>query len=325
MKYRGLCTGLLAAIGWVALVGAVAAQPDEYPSKPIHLVVAYPPGGPVDILARELELPLGRALGQPLIIENRAGAGGVIGSDFVARARPDGYTILLGSTPLAIQETLYPKLPYSATRDLTPIANLALGPQVLVVGSAVPVKTVRELIEYGKKQQGKLNYASPSAGGTNHLAAELLKLRGGFQATHIAYKGGAPAEMAIISGDVAFGFGALTGSLQQVREGRLRALGVTSKERWPSAPDVPAIAETLPGFDVSSWYGLLGPAGLPAHVVQRLNSEVNKILAQAAMKKRLVDLDLLPAPGTPVQFGAFFHQNIDMWGKVVRDAKITVD
>ncbi|VTU19733.1 Bug family tripartite tricarboxylate transporter substrate binding protein [Variovorax sp. PBL-E5] len=325
MKHHGLRRSLLAGMAGLALFGAVAAQAGDYPSKPIRLVVAYPPGGPLDILARVLAEPLGTALGQPLIIENRAGAGGVIGSDFVAKAQPDGYTILLGSTPLAIQETLYRKLPYSATRDLTPIANLAEGPQVLVVGSAVPVKTVQELIDYGRAQHGKLNYASPSAGGTNHLAAELLKMRGGFEATHIAYKGGAPAEIAIISGDVAFGFGALTGSLQQVRQGRLRALGVTSKQRWPSAPDVPAIAETLPGFDVSSWYGLLGPAGMPAEVVQRLNSEVNKILAQPAMKKRLVDLDLLPAPGTPAQFRAYLHQNIDMWGKVVRDAGITVD
>jgi tripartite-type tricarboxylate transporter receptor subunit TctC len=325
MEHHGLRRDLLACMAGLALFGAVAAQSSDFPSRPIRLVVAYPPGGPVDILARELQEPLGRALGQPLIIENRAGAGGVIGSDFVVRARPDGYTILLGSTPLAIQETLYPKLPYSATRDLTPIANLAGGPQVLVVGSAVPVNTVQELFDYAKTQQGKLNYASPSAGGTNHLAAELLKLRGGFQATHIAYKGGAPAEMAIISGDVAFGFGALTGSLQQVRQGRLRALGVTSKQRWPSAPDVPAIAETLPGFDVSSWYGLLGPAGMSGEVVQRLNSEVNKVLAQPAVKKRLVELDLLPAPGTPAQFATFVRQNIDMWGKVVRDAKITVD
>jgi tripartite-type tricarboxylate transporter receptor subunit TctC len=316
---------LLACAALLALAGSVAAQAGDYPGKPIRLVVAYPPGGPLDILARVLAEPLGKALGQPVIIENRAGAGGVIGSDFVAKAAPDGYTILLGSTPLAIQETLYRKLPYSATRDLTPIANLAEGPQVLVVGNAVPVKTVQELIDYGRAQQGKLNYASPSAGGTNHLAAELLKLRGGFEATHIAYKGGAPAEIAIISGDVAFGFGALTGSLQQVRQGRLRALGVTSKARWPSAPDVPAIAETLPGFDVSSWYGLLGPAGMPAAVVQRLNSEVNKILAEPAMKKRLVELDLLPVPGTPARFRSYIQQNIDMWGKVVRDAKITVD
>jgi tripartite-type tricarboxylate transporter receptor subunit TctC len=325
MKHLGLRRLLLAGIAGLALTGAVAAQAGDYPGKPIRLVVAYPPGGPLDILARVLSEPLGRALGQPLIVENRAGAGGVIGSDYVAKAQPDGYTILLGSTPLAIQETLYPKLPYSATRDLTPIANLAEGPQVLVVGSAVPVKTVQELIDYGKKQNGKLNYASPSAGGTNHLAAELLKLRGGFQATHIAYKGGAPAEIAIISGDVSFGFGALTGSLQQVRQGRLRALGVTSKARWPSAPDVPAIAETLPGFDVSSWYGLLGPAGMPPEVVQRLNGEVNKVLAEPAMKKRLVELDLLPAPGTPAQFGTYIRQNIGMWGKVVKDAKITVD
>jgi len=325
MKHRGLRRSLLAGLAGLALFGVGAAQAGDYPNKPIRLVVAYPPGGPLDILARVLAEPLGKALGQPLIVENRAGAGGVIGSDFVAKAAPDGYTILLGSTPLAIQETLYRKLPYSATRDLTPIANLAEGPQVLVVGSKVPVKTVQELIDYGKAQHGKLNYASPSAGGTNHLAAELLKLRGGFEATHIAYKGGAPAEIAIISGDVAFGFGALTGSLQQVRQGRLRALGVTSKERWPSAPDVPAIAETLPGFDVSSWYGLLGPAGMPAEVVQRLNGEVNKILAEPATKKRLVELDLLPAPGTPDQFRSYIHQNIDMWGKVVRDAKITVD
>jgi tripartite-type tricarboxylate transporter receptor subunit TctC len=323
MKFRACIRAL---VGAFMLLGAAQSHAaDPYPAKTVRLVVAYPPGGPLDVMARFLADPLGRALGQAVIVDNRAGAGGIIGSDFVSKAAPDGYTLLFGSTPLAIQETLVPKLPYSALKDFSPVAKMAEGPQVLVVGTAVPVRTVRELIDYAKAQDGRLNYASPSAGGSNHLAAEMFKTMAGFKATHIPYKGGAPAELDVIGGQVTFMFGALTGSLQQAARGRLRVLGVTSKNRISNAPDVPTIAETLPGFEVVSWYGVLGPPGMPAPVVARLNEEINKVLTQPDLNKRLLALDVQPTPGTAAQFGEYIRQNTATWRKVIQDAGVTVE
>lgn len=305
-------------------VGTSFAQSD-YPNRPIRLIVAYPPGGPVDVLARALAQPLGEALGQPVVVENRPGAGGVIGSQFVTRAAPDGYTVLFGSTPLTIQETLLPKLPYSILKDFTPIANMAEGPQALVVGKAVPANSVRELIDYAKAQNGRLNYASPSTGGSNHLAAEMFKMMGGFQATHIPYQGGAPAEIALISGQVAFMFAAFSSSMAQAESGRLKVLGVSSRKRLDKAPDIPAIAETLPGFEVVSWYGVLGPAGMPAAVTARLNAEINRAAQSADMKKRLAPMDLDPIAGSPVQFSHYLRENTAMWSRVIKVANIKVE
>jgi tripartite-type tricarboxylate transporter receptor subunit TctC len=318
---------VLRALGgaFMLVAAALGYAADPYPAKTIRMVVAYPPGGPLDVMARFLAEPLGRALGQPVIVDNRAGAGGIIGSDFVSKAPADGYTLLFGSTPLAIQETLVPKLPYSALKDFSPIAKMAEGPQVLVVGTAVPVRTVRELIDYAKAQDGRLNYASPSAGGSNHLAAEMFKTMAGFKATHIPYKGGAPAEIDVMGGQVTFMFGALTGSLQQAARGRLRVLGVTSRHRMPVAPDVPTIAETLPGFEVVSWYGVLGPPGMPAPIVARLNEEINKVMTQPDLNKRLLALDVEPTPGSAAQFGEFIRQNTATWSKVIKDAGVTVE
>ena len=313
-------------------LGALALAADRpafaqagYPNKPIRLVVAYPPGGPLDVLARSLAQPLGEALGQPIVVDNRAGAGGVIGSDHVAKAAPDGYTLLFGSTPLSIQETLLPKLPYSVYKDFTPIANMALGPQALVVGNSVPANSVRELIDYGKAQAGKLNYASPSAGGSNHLAAEMFKSMAGFQATHVPYKGGAPAEIDLIAGQVTFMFGAFSSSMARAERGRLKVLGVSSKKRMAKAPQVPAIAETLPGFEVESWYGVLGPAGLPPAITNRLNAEIDKILGSEEMKKRFAAMDLEATPWSPAQFSEFIRQNTAMWTKVIKDANVKVE
>ena len=316
--------GGLAVLGLVTAVGPSFAQ-GAYPNRPIRLVVAYPPGGPLDVLARSLAQPLGEALGQTVIVDNKAGAGGVIGSDFVAKAAPNGYTLLFGSTPLAIQETLLAKLPYSALKDFTPIAKMAEGPQALVVGTAVPVKTVKELVDYGKAQNGKLNYASPSAGGSNHLAAEMFKTMAAFSALHVPYKGGAPAEFDLISGQVTFMFGAFSSSMAQAEKGRLRVLGVSSKKRMATAPDVPTIAETIPGFEVVSWYGVLGPPGMPAAITSRLNAEINKILGSADMSKRFAAMDLEATPGSAEQFGEYIRQNIGMWSQVIKDANIKAE
>jgi tripartite-type tricarboxylate transporter receptor subunit TctC len=249
----------------------------------------------------------------------------VIGSDLVTKAAPDGYTLLFGSTPLSIQETLLPKLPYSVLKDFTPIANMAEGPQALVVGNSVPVNSVRELVDYGKAQNGRLNYASPSAGGSNHLAAELFKSTAGFQATHVPYKGGAPAEIDLIAGQVTFMFGAFSSSMAQAERGRLKVLGVSSRKRMAKAPDVPTISETLPGFEVVSWYGVLGPPGLPPAITARLNTEINRIVASPDMRRRFTAMDLEATPWTAEQFGDYIRQNTAMWAKVIKDGNVKAE
>jgi tripartite-type tricarboxylate transporter receptor subunit TctC len=316
---------LLGALAMSLAAGPQAFAQSAWPNKPIRLVVAYPPGGPLDVLARSLAQPLGEALGQTVMVDNRAGAGGVIGSDFVAKSAPDGYTLLYGSTPLSIQETLLPKLPYSVYKDFTPIANMALGPQALVVGNSVPVNSVKELIDHGKAQNGRLNYASPSAGGSNHLAAEMFKSMAGFEATHVPYKGGAPAEIDLIAGQVTFMFGAFSSSMAQAEKGRLKVLGVSSRKRMAKAPNVPAIAETLPGFEVESWYGVLGPAGLSPVITARLNAEINRILGSEDMRKRFIAMDLEATPWTSTQFSDHIRQNTAMWSKVIKDANVKAE
>jgi tripartite-type tricarboxylate transporter receptor subunit TctC len=283
--------------------------------------VGFPPGGPVDVITRTLAQQLGELIGQPVVVDNRAGAGGIIGTELVARAAPDGYTLMMASTTLAIQETLYNNLTYSALRDFTPIAEIAAGPQVLVVNTTVPAKNVQELIALARTQPGKLNYASPSSGGANHLAAEMLKSVAGIDVTHIPYKGGAPAEVDLIGGRVTFMFASLPAAVTRVRAGQLRALGVTSLQRVVAAPDIPTLAESgLPGFEVISWYGIVGPAGIPAPVVARLNNEINKALDSPAMKERMVSLGVEGTPGTPDEFAAFIRRDTAKWAKVIKDS-----
>lgn len=319
---------LVACSAWllVATPLACAQSAAAYPSKPIQLVVAYPPGGPVDVVGRILAERLTQLLGQNVYVSNRAGAGGVIGSEFVVRSAPDGYTLLLATTTMAIQETLYSKLPYAALRDFSAIAEIAAGPQMLVVGLSVPARSVKELIALAKAQPGKLSYASPSTGGANHLAGEMLKTMAGIDVLHVPYKGGAPAELDLIAGRVAFMFHSLPAAMQQVKAGRLRALAVSSARRTSAAPDVPTVAESgLPGFEVSSWYGVSGPAGLPSEVVARINAEVNKALATPQMKERMTSLGIEGTPGTPADFTAFLKRDIARWAKVIKDSGATAD
>ena len=298
----------------------------QYPARPLRLVVAYPPGGPVDIVARTLGQAMTGPLGQAVVVDNRAGANGIIGSEHVARAAPDGYTLLLTSTPLTIQESLYKKLPYSALRDFTYLAAAGSGPQMLVVHEAVPAQNLRELIALAKAQPGKLNFASPGAGGANHLAAEMLKTMAGIEATHVPYKGFAPAEADLLGGRISFMFSSLPAAMQHVRSGRLRAIGVTSTQRARSAPEVPTLAEAgLPGFDVSSWYGVVGPAGLAQEVVVKINAAVNSALESAAMKERLATLGVEAPASTPEQFAEFIRRDIGKWARVVKDSGATAD
>jgi len=315
---RGLAA--LALIIACAVPPAVA-ETTSYPDRPVHLVVGFPPGGPVDVVARALGQELEKLLGQPVVIENRAGAGGIIGTEAVARAAPDGYTLLLATTTLTIQETLYKNLTYSALRDFTPVAAIAAGPQVLIVNKDVPAKNLQELIALAKSKPGQLNYASPSTGGANHLAGEMLKTMAGIDVMHIPYKGGAPAETDLIGGRVTFMFASLPAALARVRAGQVRAIAVTSTKRVDAAPDIPTLAESgLPGFEVSSWYGVAGPAGMPRDVVMRLNTEVNKALSAAQMKDRMVQLGVEGSPGTPEQFAEFLRKDTARWAKVIKES-----
>ena len=320
LSIRLRCAFALSALALVAS-GALAQAPAGYPSRPIRLIVGFPPGGPVDVVARTLGQQLGEGVGQPVVIENRPGAGGIVGTEAVARAAPDGYTLLTATTTLSIQETLYSNLTYSALRDFTPIAAVAAGPQVLVVNMSVPAKNVQELIALAKARPGQLNYASPSSGGANHLAAEMLKTMAGIDVLHVPYKGGAPAETDLIGGRVTFMFASLPAALARVQAGQLRALAVTSLQRVAGAPDIPTLAESgLPGFEVTSWYGVVGPAGIPRDIVMRLNGEINKSLASPQMKERMVALGVEGTPGTPEQFFDFIRRDTAKWAKVIKES-----
>jgi len=297
------------------------AQGAAYPDRPVHLVVGFPPGGPVDVVARALGVELEKLLGQPVVIENRGGAGGIIGTEYVARAAPDGYTLLLATTTLTIQETLYNNLSYSALRDFTLVAGIAAGPQVLIVNKDVPAKNLQELIALARSKPGQLNYASPSTGGANHLAGEMLKTMAGIDVMHIPYKGGAPAETDLIGGRVTFMFASLPAALARVKAGQVRAIAVTSTKRVEAAPDIPTLAESgLPGFEVSSWYGVAGPANMPRDVVVRLNAAVNQALSAAQMKERMTQLGVEGTPATPEQFGDFIRQDTARWAKVIKES-----
>lgn len=323
---RSVSLSLAAALSAALLAsGTAAAQGTAWPTKSVRLVVAYPPGGPVDQVARFLAEPLGRNLGQPVVIDNRAGAGGVIGTDHVAKSAPDGYTLLLTSTPLAIQETLNAKMPYSGLRDFTPIAKVAEGPQLLLVNGTSPVRSVREFIEYAKAQDGKLNYSSPSTGGANHLATEMLKARVGIKALGVPFNGGSPAEIALMGGQVDFMFSALTTALPHVETGRMRALGVTTLKRLATLPNMPTIAETVPGFEATQWHGVVGPANLPKPITDRLNAEITRVMEHPDMKKRLVSQYLEFTPESPAQFAEFIRQNTALWAKVIKDAGISAN
>jgi tripartite-type tricarboxylate transporter receptor subunit TctC len=318
---------LTLALGALAATAAsrARAQAGAWPARPVRLVVAYPPGGPVDTVARAMAAKLTEQLGQTVIVDNRPGGNGVVGTEHVVRSAPDGYTLLLCTTPLSIHETLYPKMPYQAPRDFTLAASIASGPQALVVGTATPVHSLQELIATAKSQPGRLSYASPGGGGANHLAAEMLKSMAGLDVLHVPYKGGGPAEIDVIAGRVTFMFASLPQAMTQVKAGRLRALAVTSPRRVSLAPDLPTMAEAVPGFEVSSWYGIAGPAGLPKEVVDRLQAEVGRAIAAPDTRERRAAPRVAPRALAPEAFADFVRRDVARWAKVIRDGNVQPD
>lgn len=303
------------------------AQAGAYPNKPIRIVVPFPAGGTTDILARAVAQQLTQAWGQQVIVDNRPGAGGNIGSELVAKSAPDGYTLLMGTVGThAINPSLYSKMPYDHVRDFAPVILVAGVPNVLVVHPSVPANTVAELIAYGKANPGKLNFASSGSGTSIHLAGELFRVQTGIQMTHVPYKGSAPAIQDLLGGQVQLMFDNLPSALPQIKAGRLRALGVTSATRAAALPDVPTIAESgLPGFEASSWFGLLAPAGTPRDVVARLDAEVAKWLASQDARDKLLAQGAIAAGGTPEDFSAHIAAETAKWAKVVKESGAKVD
>ena len=310
----------VAAAAAVSVSGMAVAQD----TRPLRIIVPFPAGGSTDMVPRNLQDVLGKLLGQPVIVENKAGAGGSIGATQVARAKADGYTLLTAFDTHAVNPLLY-KLTYDSDKDLKPIVLIATSPLVLVVHPSVPANSMRELVDLAKAKPGTLHYASTGAGSSNHLTTELFKATSGTEFNHVPYKGGAPAITDVLGGQVHVMFVSVTSVLSHIRSGKMRALAVTSPERIPALPDVPTVNDTYPGFEAHSWLGLLAPAGVPADVVNKLNGSVNEALKTATFRKFLDEQSLKPAGGTPEQFGAFMKAQTQKWGDVIKRQNIRVD
>jgi tripartite-type tricarboxylate transporter receptor subunit TctC len=311
-----------------AAAAAVAAPAlgQSFPSKPIRLVVPYSAGGGADTTARLIAPKLQEALGQTVVIDNKPGAGGTIGDDTVAKAAPDGYTLLIGAFAHAVNPSLMAKMPFRTPEDFAPISLLVVVPELLVVTPSFPAKTVGELVALAKAQPGKLSYGSSGNGSAQHLAAELFKMRTGTDIQHVPYKGGALAVADVAAGHVPFYFGNMSSALPQARWGRVRALAVTSPQRSPAAPEVPTMAESgVNGCEISEWNALLAPAGTPPAVIERLHAEVVKILGQEDIKAKFADLGAQTIGSTPAELAAFLRAEQAKWAEVVATAKIRIE
>ena len=317
-------------MAWVCLgvsfAGSSGAQAPAYPNKPIRLVVPFPAGGATDIFARTLSQKLAEKIGASIVVDNKPGAGGTLGSDLVAKAVADGYTLLLAtSSTHSIGPNLNPKMPYDAVRDFTPIAQVGYAPSIMLVPNSSPAHTVQEWIDYARKNPGRLNYASSGNGTIVQLTAELFKAQAGVFVVHIPYKGTALAMPDLISGKVDVLFDSLPTGLPHVRDGRLRALGVTTAQRTPLAPGVPPIADVLPGYESTTWFGLFGPQGLRLELVSRINTAANQALKDPEVAEKLQKLGIEAQGGTPAQFGTLLASESAKWKKIINERKITLD
>ncbi|MDB5925135.1 MAG: hypothetical protein JWN13_4071 [Betaproteobacteria bacterium] len=312
------------AAALVAMSSAAFAQ--QYPAKPIRLLVGFAAGGPSDVASRTAGQKLTQKWGQQIIVDIRPGAGGTIASDAVAKAPPDGYTLLLPAFSHAVNPSLISKLPYDTLRDFTPIVLFASTANMLVTHPSIPAKTVRELIAFAKARPNQLTYGSAGNGTASHLAGELLNTMGGVSITHVPYKGIAPAHTDTMGGQISMMFDSLVTGIPAVKAGRLRAFGVTTLKRWPGAPDVPTMSEAgLTGYEVNSWYGLMGPAGLSREIVQRLNAEVIRSMAEPDARERLYSIGAEPMSNTPEEFAAYIRSEMAKWDKVVKAAGIRAE
>jgi tripartite-type tricarboxylate transporter receptor subunit TctC len=316
-KFLRLTAGAIAlpAISRVALA-------QTYPAKPVRIVVGFPPGGVSDVLARLIARWLSERLGQSFIVENRAGAGSTIAAESVARAAPDGYTLLSIGADIAYNPSLYPGLKYDYMRDFTPIAGIALSPLVMEVNPAVPVRTGPELIAYAKANPGTLNYASAGAGTPQHLCVELFKMMTGVDPVHVPYRGGAPAVTDMIAGQVHFMFNFLASSLEHIRAGKLRALAMTSAKRWSALADLPTVGDFLSGFEATFTIGIAAPKNPPNVVIERLNDDLNVMLADPGMKARFAEVGVEPLMRSHTEFASLIEADAEKWRRVIRAANI---
>ena len=314
------------ASGAVALSAlSRSAWAQAYPSRPVRLVVTTPAGGSPDIIARLIGQWLSERLGQPIVVDNRSGASGNIGTEIVVRAPPDGYSLLMALSLNAINASLYDNLAFNFIRDTAPVASIASIPLVMEVNPSVPAKTVPEFIAYAKANPGKINMASGGNGSPLHVAGELFKMMAGVDMVHVPYRGEALALPDLISGQVQVLFGVMPASLGYIRAGKLRALALTTAKRQEALPDVPTMGEFLPGFEARGWYGIVAPKATPTEIVEKLNKEINAALADPNMKKRLTDLGAAVFAGSPADFGKFIADETEKWRKVVRFAGIKAE
>jgi tripartite-type tricarboxylate transporter receptor subunit TctC len=315
------------AAGAAALPAAsrIAGAQATYPARPVHLICAYAAGGPNDITARLIGQWLTDRLGQQFVVDNRAGAGGNIGTEVVVRAPADGYTLLLTSSSNAVNDTLYENLSFNFNRDIAPIASIVRVPNIMVVNPSVPAKTVPEFIAYAKANPGKINMATAGSGSITHISGELFKQMAGVNLVAVAYRGGGPALIDLLGGQVQVMFEPTLAALEHVRSGKLRALAVTSAARSDVLPDLPTIGDFVPGYEASQWYGLGAPKNTPAEIVTKLNTEVNMGLADPKLKARFADLGGIPAPMTIAEFAKFIADESAKWAKVVKAGNIKAE
>jgi tripartite-type tricarboxylate transporter receptor subunit TctC len=316
---RVLMTTLRAAATVSAIPSTALAQQD-YPNKPVKWIVPYPPAGTTDVLARMVAQWLTEKMGQPFVVENRPGAGNNIGTEAVIKSPPDGYTMLLVNPANGINATLYKNLNFNFIRDIAPVAGLVRTPNVMEVTNSLPVKTVKEFIDYCKANPGKINMASSGSGTSVHLSGELFKSMTGCNMVHVPYRGAGPALVDLIGGQVHVLFDNLPSSIGHIKSGKLRALGVTSEGREPSLPGVPAVGETVPGYEATAWFGIGMPRGTPREIINKVNAEVNRALADPKMRERLAELGGKPIAGTPEDFGRIIAAETAKWEKVVNSS-----
>jgi tripartite-type tricarboxylate transporter receptor subunit TctC len=317
-------TALLCIVTAYPALSATIALAQTYPVKPIRLISPYPPGGGTDASARIMAQALSDQMGQQVVVDSRGGASGLIGTELAAKAAPDGYTLVLGNVaPMAILPAATPKLPYDPIRDFAPISLIALSDYVLTVHPSVPARNVKELIALAKANPGKLTYASSGALGAPHLAGELLNLLAKVNVVHVPYKGNGPAAIAVITGETTMMFGTGPSVVPHIQSGKMRVLATTGLKR--SMPDVPAMSELLPGYDVTQWYGILAPAGTPKEILDRLHTEIAKAIANPRIAQLYTNLGTQPIADTPEQFAAFIKSETAKWGKVIKTANIKAE
>lgn len=314
----------VAATAALTLPALTLAQ--TFPAKPVKIVVPYPPGGTNDIVVRLLAQKLGDSMGQPFVVENKPGASGNLGAEQVARAAPDGYTLLLVTTGHSIHPSLYKNLRYNIKTDLTPVSELTRGPMLVMVTPSLPYKTVQDVIAAAKAKPGSINFGSAGNGSSTHLAIELLSSMAGVKMTHIPYSGSAPAMADVMAGNAQLVMDLMFSALPQVNGGKLRAIAITGAKRSPLLPNVPTVAESgVPGFETLAWNGLMAPSSTPKPIIDKLNAEIHKALDAPEMKERLRAQGFEPSPGTPEQFGALIRSEIDRWAKVVKTSGAKVE